>query len=212
MQSAVPNVARTLAASDFRLSNAEVTTSSLYQRVLAHIPWVGAAIFVLVSIALHLATPGYDPRDRFMSELALGPQGRWMLLAFIGISAATGSTASNLYLHGARRLLYFLLSAASLCFLGAGVITLADSIRAHVWLVAGAFFSTGMAMYLLPRAVARFADARAKAVSWGLLGVMCATTGLGGTVLPDGVAQRIAAGALVAWIIFVGFRLSGRQP
>lgn len=48
----------------------------------------GVATFVVVVVALHLVQPGYDPAQQLMSELALGPHGSAMILAFTGVGVA----------------------------------------------------------------------------------------------------------------------------
>lgn len=170
---------------------------------------MGVAVFLAIVIALHLLQPGYDPRTQFMSELALGRFGGLLVGAFCGLAAALAAIAMGFRLHGFPPLLSLLLGGGALCFLLAGLITLALSAQVHIALVAIAFVLCGLAMYLLPRCNhAIFSDGRACAFSWGSGLLMCGATGLGGGVLPEGIAQRVSAVALLFWLSFVAWRLA----
>ena len=109
-----------------------------YTRTLSAIGGAGVVVFLVVVLLLHLSQPGYDPLSQFVSELALGRFGGLLLIAFLGLSAATAATAANFRAHKAPLLLPFLLALAAACFLAAGIITLDMSVQIHVWLVAAA--------------------------------------------------------------------------
>lgn len=179
----------------------------MHTRGISIIAGCGIAIFVGVVLLLHLAQPGYDPTSQFMSELALGSHGSFLLLAFMGIAIAVAATGFHLHANGSWLLLGFLLVAA-ICFLAAGVITLAVSSQAHILLVALAFALCGLSMYLLPRVISVFSDFHGHLASWGACLLMCGSTGLGGSFLAVGVAQRISAVALLLWLLFVSWRLA----
>ena len=51
---------------------------------------VGVAMFVIAVVALHLLQPNYEPTHQLMSELALGPYGWAMIVAFGQIDSAAG--------------------------------------------------------------------------------------------------------------------------
>ena len=181
---------------------------STYSRTLSVITGGGVAVFLIVVLLLHLSQPRYDPLSQFVSELALGHFGDLLLVAFLGLSAATAATAANVRAHNSPLFLSVLLALAAACFLAAGIITLATSIQAHVWLVAAAFMSCGLSMYLLPRTVAAFSGLHGYLASWGSGLAMCGATGLGGNLVLPGVAQRISALALLFWLSFVAWRLA----
>jgi hypothetical protein len=179
-------------------------------RVLAAATSLGVAVFLLVVFVLQAAQPDYDPRAQFMSELALGAWGAWMLLAFAGLSLAAAATALNLYARAGARLLSALLAFAAVLFLATGVVTLADSALAHLVFIACAFIASGTAMYLLPRAVAVFAGIEGYVVSWGCGLVMCGAVAQGDRFIQPGIAQRVAACALLCWFLYVARQLARR--
>jgi hypothetical protein len=184
----------------------------LNPRALAAASCLGVAVFLSIVFALHMAQPGHDPRAQFISELALGAWGAWMMAAFAGLSLAATATALNLHANAESRFLSALpsvfLGLAAVLFLAAGFVTLAVSAPAHVALIACAFVACGLAMYLLPRVVAVFSGAGAHAFSWGSGLVMCAAVALGDRLILPGIAQRIAADALLFWFLYVARKLA----
>lgn len=188
---------------------AEEIESRTSTRTLSAIAGIGVAIFLIVVVLLHFAQPGYDPLTQFMSELALGRHGVMMLLAFLGLAIAGAASAASIHAHGAPLSLAVLLGLASLCFLGAGLVTLDISAQVHVSLVAFAFVSCGVSMYLLPSSVDAFSSIGYRVASWGSCFAMSVTTGLGGSVILPGVAQRLSAAALLFWLSMVAWRLKG---
>lgn len=177
-------------------------------RLLSAITGIGVVVFFVVVLLLHFIQPGYDPLVQFISELALGHFGDLLLLAFLGLSAATAATAANLRASSPPLILPLLLALAAASFLAAGIITLAVSIRIHVLLIAVAFVSCGLSMYLLPRTIAAFSTLGGYLASWGACLLMCGATGLGGSIILSGIAQRISALALLFWLSFVAWRLA----
>lgn len=167
----------------------------------------GIALFLVTVLVLQQIQTDYDPQTQLMSELALGRHGSFMLLAFGGLALAHGALALAFYRRQASWLLILLLGASALLFLGAGGITLADSAVMHVLLVAVAFVLCGLGMYLLPRLEALFASLCYRWLSWSAGGVMALATALSGQLLAAGSAQRIAAGALLAWLALLTWRL-----
>ncbi|MDR0716960.1 MAG: DUF998 domain-containing protein [Azoarcus sp.] len=186
----------------------------LEPRMLAAAACCGVAIFLLTVLALHVAQPGHDPRAQFMSELALGPWGEWMILAFAGLGLAAAATGLSIHARAASRVLPrlpgILLALAAILFLAAGFVTLAVSAQAHIVFIAGAFIACGVAMYLLPRVVAVFAGPGGYVFSWGSGLVMCGAVALGDRLIPPGVSQRIAACALLFWLLYVARKLARR--
>ncbi|MCB4364465.1 DUF998 domain-containing protein [Hydrogenophaga taeniospiralis] len=155
------------------------------------------------------AQPGYDPIQQFMSELALGPWGGFMIVAFVGLAVLVAASAAHLRASGTPKLLTHTLALAAICLVGAGAITLGDSVSVHVALVALAFALCGLAMYLLPRLARTHGRPMDHLISWGAGLVMCAATALGGLLIPVGIAQRLSAGALMFWLLWVVWRRHG---
>jgi hypothetical membrane protein len=169
----------------------------------------GIAGVVLIVAALDAVQPGYDARHQLMSELALGPYGGLMLAAFTSLALALACLAAALYHARAHRGMVALLGAAALCFQGAGLFQLHTATRLHVGLIAAAFVLCGLAMAGLPRALAAKRLRRPRLFSWGLGGAMAAFAALD---LPIGLAQRLSAAALLAWMAIVAFQLRSRRP
>jgi hypothetical protein len=178
----------------------------LTSRRLAAATCLGVAVFLLVVLVLHVIQPDYEPRTQFMSELALGLGGAWMLLAFVGLSLAAAATALNLQMHAKSWVLSGLLALAAVLFLATGVVTLAVSPLAHLAFIASAFIASGTAMYLLPRVgTAKIED---YLCSWGCGLVMCGAIAQGDRLIQSGIAQRIAAAALLIWFLYVARKLA----
>ena len=171
--------------------------------------WAIAAAmgFVVVVVALHLAQRDYDPARQLMSELALGRYGWAMLPAFACLGAAPLALAWGMgRLHRAPGL-RGALTLAGLSFLGAGLLPLGRSSDGHIAFVALAFVAVVLAMYLLPAAMPDRFGGPGRLVSWGLAGSTAASVLLGQSLLPMGVAQRLAAACVVAWFCLVGAKL-----
>jgi hypothetical membrane protein len=167
----------------------------------------GAAGFVAVVSILHVLQPGYDPVHQLMSELALGPYGWAMFLAFALIAGSTLSL--GLGIAGVQRapVLQAVLAVAALGFVGAGVFPLGRASEWHISLIAVAFVAVVLAMYLLPTLSAARFGGNAGKVSWLLAAGTALGVFLGHSILPIGVGQRLAAACVVAWLCFVGARL-----
>lgn len=169
----------------------------------------GVLIYIGVVCALSGAQPDYDPTQQFMSELALGRWGDLMIVAFVGLAASVAASAAHLRASGAPKLLTLPLALAAISLVGAGAITLGDSVLVHVALVALAFVLCGLAMYLLPRLVPSHGRPLDYLISWGTGLVMCTATALGGPLIPVGIAQRLSVGALMCWLVWVVWRRRG---
>jgi len=147
-----------------------------------------------------------------MSELALGQGGGLMLPAFLALSGAIAAASAQLRQERAALTLIVLLSVAASCFAGAGLITLEGSAEIHIFFVAAAFVCCGLSMYLLPQQITAFSAPLWRLLSWSAAIVMAGATALGGNYLASGIAQRLAAAALLSWLLIINGRLSrGRQ-
>jgi hypothetical membrane protein len=172
----------------------------------------GALSFIVVVATLHTLQPGYDPSAQLMSELALGPHGWAMLIAFCGLALGTAGIALAIASMGASPILTSLLAASSFFFLVSGVFPLGETSTIHIAAIATAFVFSVLAMYFFP---ALGGDARALAgrgLSWSCAAGVAASVALGHSALPMGIGQRLAAGFLLLWIVAVGWRLRGASP
>lgn len=174
--------------------------------------YLGLAVFSLTVIVLQQFQTGYDPRGQFISELALGPSGTWMLAAFSGLAASLYSAARRLRPSGQHTALPAgLLTIAAICISGAGLVTLGQAAEIHIFLVATAFVACGLTMYLLPNIDSRFSAPRWKMLSWSLALAMVLAVALGNTSPAPGTAQRLATAALCSWLLLVHLRISGSR-
>ncbi len=173
----------------------------------------GVVIFLLVVLGLHLAQPGYDPRHQLMSELALGPHGELMLLAFSGLCLSFLGLSAGMVEWGGPFAYRVLLGAAGLLFLLAGIFPLGKTAVIHISVIAMAFVTAVLAISLLPKAVAEAIGPGSRLLSWVLATGVAASVFAGQDLLPMGIAQRLAAACLLLWLGVLGWRLyrSGRS-
>jgi len=169
----------------------------------------GVTVFLATVITLHAVQPRYDPQTQLMSELALGPYGEFMLLAFAGLSLS--ALGVLLGLPTGASWLKAILAAASASFLAAGVFPLGDTSEIHIAAIATAFVLSVLAMYLFPTSAGVAAEAAPRRVSWPLAVGVAVSVFLGHSVLPMGIGQRLAALCLVAWFVVVAWRMRSRH-
>lgn len=168
----------------------------------------GVLMFLVTVVTLHLLQPAYDPVHQLMSELALGPYGWAMILAFAGLALATIGVQATLGNFGSSQRLRLLLSAAAVFFLAAGVFPLGSHPEIHIAAIASAFVLSVLAMYLFPSGAGRAANAAPRALSWCLAAGVAVSVALGHSVLPMGIGQRLAALCLVTWLAILGWKLA----
>ena len=172
----------------------------------------GAAAFVLVVATLHGLQPSYDPASQLMSELALGPHGWAMLPAFAGLAVSAAGICVALAGRRASKLLTGLLWAASALFLLSGLFPLGETSTIHIAAIASAFIVSVLAIYLFPSLGADAAPIASRPFSWSCAAGIAMSVGLGHSVLPMGIGQRMAAGFLLLWFVMVAWRLLRRAP
>ena len=168
----------------------------------------GVVVFLAVVVPLHFLQPRYDPTLQLMSELALGPHGGAMLLAFAGLALAAFGIQAGIGALGAGWPLRGLLLAASACFLASGVFPLGATSEIHIGAIACAFVLCVLAIYLFPRMAGNAAALVPRIVSWGSAAGVAVSVALGHSMLPMGIGQRGAAAFLLSWMAVVGWRLS----
>jgi hypothetical protein len=117
----------------------------------------GVATFLAVVISLHVVQPGYDPAQQLMSELALGPNGGFMVLAFAGIGVAFLAILCSTATLGASRSLRGVLAVAAMFFFAAGIFPLGEAATIHIASIAAAFVCAVLAIYLFPALAGRAA-------------------------------------------------------
>jgi len=165
-------------------------------------------LFAATVVALHFVQPAYEPSHQLMSELALGPFGSAMVIAFAGLALAVFGVQAAIAIPGASRWLRFLLGAAAAFFLAAGVFPLGATSEIHVAAIAIAFVLSVLAMYLFPSGAGDAAAAAPRSISWSLALGVAGSVVLGHSVLPMGVGQRLAALCLVVWLAILGWRFA----
>ncbi|MCL2830851.1 MAG: DUF998 domain-containing protein [Betaproteobacteria bacterium] len=174
------------------------------QALFGFVVIVGALSFIAIVAGLHVVQTAYDPATQLMSELALGPHGEAMLAAFSSLTVSLASLA--LGLPAQNPLLKIVLAASALCFIVAGIFPLGAATGLHVAAVALGFITAGLAMYLLP-SVHQFQRASWRVASWGFLAAMASAAALAHSLVPIGIAQRLAAAALLGWLCACGWKL-----
>jgi len=164
----------------------------------------GTLAFIVIVVGLHAAQTAYDPAVQLMSELALGPYGNIMPAAFSALAISIASLALGLPTQDL--LLKAVLMVSALCFSVAGIFPLGAATETHVAAAALGFVTVGLAMYLLP-SIPLFQGTLWHVMSWGFLSIMGSATALGHSVIPAGIAQRLAAAALLGWLGACAWRL-----
>jgi len=167
----------------------------------------GMAMFIVVVLVLHLIQSEYEPRHLLLSELALGKHGWAMFMAFLGLAAAVFGVQSAIAKFGGSHAYRLLLGVAALLFLTAGIFPLGATSIIHISAIATAFVLSVLAMYLFPTSAGRASVAAPRAVSWSLAAGVAVSIALGDSVIPMGIAQRLAAACLLLWLGILGFRL-----
>ena len=167
----------------------------------------GVVAFVATVIALHFLQPDYDPAEQLMSELALGSHGWAMAIAFSGLAIAVFGIQAGIRAYGAPQGFRALLAVSALFFLLAGVFPLGKATVIHITAITIAFVLVALGMYFFPSYAGRASDKAPRKVSWSLAVGMAVSVGLGDTLIPLGIAQRLAAGFLLVWLSIVGWRL-----
>jgi hypothetical protein len=168
---------------------------------------LGVGMFLVVVLTLHVVQTHYDPVNQLMSELALGPYGWTMFLAFAGIAIALAGLQFSIAKLGATHALRGLLILAAAFFLAAGVFPLGETSTIHISAIAAAFVTAVLSMYLFPSLAGRAAALAPKSLSWPLAAGVAISVALGHSLLPIGVGQRMAASFLLLWILVSGIRL-----
>ena len=171
----------------------------------------GVTLFVATVGILHFVQPAYEPSHQLMSELALGPFGWAMIIAFAGLALAVFSVQMAIASAGASIWLRFVLAASTVCFLAAGVFPLGATSEIHIAAIAVAFVLSVLAMYLFPSSAGRASAIAPRSFSWSLAAGVAASVALGHSLLPAGIGQRLAALCLIVWLAVLGWKFTNGQ-
>jgi len=164
-----------------------------------------ALSFIAIVVTLTLSLPGYDFRHQLMSELALGSGVFFapsMFFAFLALAFPFFTLC--LARIGCRKEVRIIAALAAAAFVGAGVFPLDVATDLHVALVAMAFIASGLTMYGLAAGAGAFD--RWRGFSRILL-VSLALSAASGSIIPIGIAQRLAAATILIWFIGIGIAL-----
>jgi hypothetical protein len=175
------------------------------KKVVGILALAGIGAFIAVVIVLHFVQPGYNASSQLMSELALGPHGSWMFIAFAGFALAAFSVQLGLGQLGAQWPIRALLVIASLGLLGAGVFRLGQFDLVHISLVTVAFIALVLSMCLFARS--SVGSRGLSFVSWVLAATTSFSVAAGHSLMPLGVSQRLGAGSALAWLLLVALCL-----
>ncbi|NOQ36051.1 MAG: DUF998 domain-containing protein [Methylococcaceae bacterium] len=164
---------------------------------------LSALAFISIVTALPFIQSDYSSTEQLMSELALGGYGFLMLFAFLAFAIAVFTAQQILATYDNNLALRTLLIIASCSLAGAGVFELGDYDALHIGLVALAFVLIVLAMYLVPRLIPVFQAPTPTIVCWSLGVATAIFVALGQDFIPMGIAQRLAAGCLFIWLLWL---------
>ena len=154
--------------------------------------------------------PDYDGRYQLMSELALGPYGWAMLPAFCFFAVSVLGIQQGLRSVHSAISIRVILVVAAFSLLAAGIFPLGQASNLHIALVAFAFVMLVLAMYLLPSQAGDLSSSLIRSVSWTLAAATALSVLAGHSLLPMGIAQRLAAGWVLLWLCFLAWQLVRR--
>src|SRR3990172_1642167 len=166
----------------------------------------GAAGFIVTVVILHYLHPGHNLVHEMMGEIVFGPHGPLMQVAFLSFAVSVFGVQLGLGHIGAPAALRMLLSLAAACLLGAGNFRLNTAPELHTALISLAFVLLVLVMYLLPKNTPALGAWSNRIVSRGLATATAVSVALGGA-MPSGIAQRAAAGFILLWLFWTGWRI-----
>ncbi len=164
---------------------------------------LGVAGFILIVVMLQIIQPSYNYSHQLMSELVYGKNGSLMIVAFFSLSIAVFSTQQKMALTENSLSVRILLIIAVLSFVGAGIYDLEKDPFLHIAFIAIAFISIIISMLLTPRLIPQFRHTSPTTICWTLATCTTISAGLGGSFIPLGIAQRLAAGFMIIWFLWL---------
>lgn len=210
---------------DIPTATGSLSTIRLARRIarLALAATLSIVLFAASIVVLHFLRPEYDPRQRFMSEFAVGPYGYLMTLAFFALSL--GAFALALGFQNEMRLtgrrwhgpLLFSLCGADLFIVGIfpsdlqGVPTRTLVGIIHDWASTPPFLMIMLAMPLIVRHFqheVHWRTFRYPTIALGIAALLVRTVTLVPFGIPwCGLTQRILATLLLGWLLLAAFYL-----
>ena len=173
----------------------------------AVVTMIGVAMFIIVVVMLQSIQSEYEPRHQLMSELALGQHGWAMFVAFLGLATAVFGVQAAIGTFGGSYGYRVLLGVAAFLFLTAGIFPLGETSFIHISAIATGFVLSVLGMYLFLASASRASVSAPRAISWPLAAGVAVSVALGDSVIPMGLAQRLATACLLLWLGIVGWRL-----
>lgn len=173
-------------------------------KLFAILSITGPVVFVGIVLFLHSVQSQHDFMNQYMSELALGPYGYLMIIAFSCFAVSVFSISEIFKILGSPTILRSLLVAAAICLIGAGVINLDQNAMLHILFVMIASVLILLCMIMSPHYLAAFMDRLHRAVFWGLGTAAILISILNQYWIPDGIGQRCTAGCILLWLIWIG--------
>ncbi|MDR2688925.1 MAG: hypothetical protein LBB76_04120 [Azoarcus sp.] len=162
--------------------------------------------FTLIVIWLQkvqAADDAYDWRLQFMSELALGTSGGWMLTAFLFLALSCLGFAFSLhgFSRACHRFLLVTFSVAAGSFLGAGLVSLRDHAMMHILFVLLAFSFLLAGMWGVFRVLSDLRLRLGTALAFAV--IVIALLMVDGQLLAPGTGQRLVAAGCLGWMAYV---------
>jgi hypothetical protein len=162
--------------------------------------------FTLIVIWLQKVQAGHDAYDwrlQFMSELALGKSGAWMLAAFSFLSLSCLGFAFSLHelSRAFHPFLFVVFGVAAGSFLGAGLVSLRDHAMVHIFFVMLAFISMMTGMWGIFHALSNLRLRLGTALAFAV--IVIALLMADWQLLAPGASQRLAAAGCLGWMAYV---------
>jgi len=175
-------------------------------KIFGHLSVIGSVIFIGVILFLYFIQPQQNFINQYMSELATGKYGNLMVVAFSGFAISVFSVSEILRMLGSPAILRGLFVIASIFFFGAGVINLELNAALHIVFIMIASVLILLGMILSPHFIVEFRHITYRAVSWGLGIIAVLISILNQYCIPAGIGQKITAGCILIWLIYIGIR------
>jgi hypothetical protein len=164
----------------------------------------GPVTFFGIVLFLHFVNKQHNFMQQYMSELALGRYGSLMVIAFSCFAISVFSVSKIFRFLGSPAILRSLLLVAAVCILGAGLINLELGAMLHIVSIMIASLLILFTMILSPLYIAAFMDTIHRTVFWGLGTAVLLISILNQFCIPDGIGQRLTAGCIFLWLIWIG--------
>lgn len=163
----------------------------------------GAVNFLCFSVLLFDVRTVPHEWLQWIESVAWSGQEHALLGIFWSMALSLAATAILLRNQTDSLLLIALLGGSAIAFLGAGWCQLHFFTQGHGLLLLLAFALAWVAMVLFPHKLKGFYHTHIHRVSWSMAGVIILLLGCGMVWLPLFVAQSLAAGVLLLWLLWL---------